>query len=259
MVTLGSESSGMTRSIPVVLAAYNDEMITAIAGPLLHYLRSGDEVDLVSGNDGHALSIVTLNRWSARLAAVLPNGVALSAHTSGLEKVREVAAQTTRAIESVLLDYEPDFDPLFSWDFPSTLAHLDRFAELCRGNGRRAIGYPTGRAIQEPDLLRFGWDYGEMALHVDALYPQTQHWASHAQSDWFSAISRLLDQHSRKGLDPRHLTVQLTIGQGGNGIPAEIAVERWREAVDLGIGRVFLWWSPAFATEMQRFLTSIDI
>ncbi|MCI4323797.1 MAG: hypothetical protein L3K03_07265 [Thermoplasmata archaeon] len=248
----------MTRSIPISLAAYNDAMVEAIAGAVRPWVRTGDEVDLVSGNHDNPLSLANLGRWCERLVPQLPTGTLFAAHTSGLDNAATLADQAPAAVRSILLDYEPNFDPAFTWEFPPTLAHLDQFSARCRGRGRRAIAYPTGRAIQEGPLQHFGWDYAEIAGHVDDVYPQTQHWASLGAASWASALSKLRAQHSRRGIDPRSLVVQLTIGDGGNAILADPAVNRFREARDLGIRRLFVWWSPPFLDELSRFLTRLD-
>jgi hypothetical protein len=232
-------------------------MVQALAGPLRPYIAPGDRVDLVSGNDGHPLSVPTLNRWAETLAPRLPPGAEFAAHMSGLEKVAEAARTLSPRFSSILLDWEPKFDPTFSWDFRSTLAVFDRFAAICRAAGRRAVAYPTGRPIQEADLAAYAWDYAEMARHVDEVQPQTQHWASLGPVAWARALARLRDQHARLGSAPRAIAVQITLGQGGNAIDPSSAVERYREALGGGIGRLYLWWGPAFVSFVQRFMGQI--
>jgi hypothetical protein len=248
----------MSRAVPIVLAAYNEAMVQAIAGPLMPYVRPGDEIDLVSGNQMHPISVADLNRWQAALAARLPAGTSFAAHMSGLPKVEEAAAAMVPGIRSILLDYEPNFDANFTWEFAPTLAYVDRFAALCRAKGRRAVAYPTGRAIREGPLLAYRWDYAEFLRHADDAYPQTQHWASLGPGPWASALATLRSQFPPHGLDPRQVTVQLTIGSGGNAIPAEAAVDRYREALAGGLRPHYLWWSPPMAGELERFLRAIE-
>jgi hypothetical protein len=248
----------MARSVPIVVAAYNDAMVEALRGPLQPFLRSGDEIDLVSGNHNRALSVPTLNRWATDLAVALPAGVRLAAHTSGLDKVMKIAEEAAPSLTSILLDYEPNWDPAFTWEFHSTLSYFDRFSSICRSHGRRAVAYPTGRTIQEPPLQPYGWDYGEIRRHVDDVYPQTQHWATVGSAGWSSAIQRLRSQWSAHGFDAQSLVIQLTLGNHDNGLPASAATARFREALAQGVRRLYLWWSPAAQDELAKLLASLE-
>ncbi len=248
----------MPRSVPLTLAAYSPPMVDAVLGTLRPFLRRGDEVDLVAGNHDRPLSIETLNQWALRLESELPDGVGLLAHTSSLEKVATIATQGAVSLRSVLLDYEPNWDPEFTWEFGSSLAHFDQFASVCRAHGRRAIAYPTGRPLREGRLQAYGWDYGLLRGHVDEVYPQTQHWATLGTDAWTAVLQRLRSQWLAHGQDPRSLTVQLTIGDRENGVPASVALERYREASLASEGRLYLWWSPAVLTEVVSFLRTLD-
>jgi len=212
----------------------------------------------VSGNGTNPLSVPNVNRWYSTLSSVLPEGVQFAAHTSGLANVAALADGTLPAIRSILLDYEPNFDPQFTWDLAPTLSHLDQFAAACRAKGRRAVAYPTGRAIQEKPLLPYGWDYAEFLSHVDDVYPQTQHWASLGAGPWASAVQTLRNQRTRRGLDPRPIVAQITIGQGGNAIPSDAGVDRYREVAVGGLRRLYLWWSPPVQDDFAKFLGAID-
>jgi hypothetical protein len=247
----------MARSTPLVIAAYNDAMVEALLGALRPYVRPGDEVDLVSGNHDRPLSVPVLNRWVSELQAALPSGVRFAAHTSSLEKVCSIATEAVPALASILLDYEPNWDPAFTWEFGPTLAHFDQFASLCHSRGRRAVAYPTGRPIQEAPLQRYGWDYGELRRHVDEVYPQTQHWATVGSAGWSGALGRLRSQWAAHGFDPRSLVVQLTIGDRDNGLAALGALSRYREAVAQGVGRVYLWWAPGVLEELRILLEAL--
>ncbi|MCI4373373.1 MAG: hypothetical protein L3K02_07015, partial [Thermoplasmata archaeon] len=177
----------MPRAVPLVIAAYNEAMVEAIQGPLRGFFRAGDEIDLVSGNHDRPLSVPTLNRWTTDLAGTLPAGVRFAAHTSGLGNATTIASQGVPRLSSILLDYEPNWDPAFTWDFAPSLAHFDQFASACRAAGRRAVAYPTGRPLREVALQGYGWDYGELRRHVDEVYPQTQHWSTVGSAGWSGA------------------------------------------------------------------------
>jgi hypothetical protein len=248
----------MPRTIPLIFAAYNESMVSALRGPLRPYVHSGDEVDLVSGNHDQPLSVPNLNRWATELAAALPEGVRFAAHTSNLEKVATIATQSLPSLASILLDYEPNWDPEFTWEFAPTLAHFDRLAAVCRSGGRRAIAYPTGRPLQEGPLQRYGWDYGAIRGRVDDVYPQTQHWATVGPAGWSTVLQRLRSQWVAHGFDPRRLVVQLTVGDRDNGLPGSTVFDRFREAAAQGVGRVYLWWAPAFVADMAQLLRALE-
>ena len=249
----------MARSVPVSVAAYNDRMVEAIAGPIGTFFRPGDEVDLVSGNGANPLSIADVNGWQERLTGSLPAGTTFSVHTSGLDHAAEAAARAAPPLRSVLLDYEPRYGPEFTWEFRSTLSHLDRFAAKCRRERRRAVAYPSGRPLLEPRRAPRAWDYAEMGRRVDDVYPQTQHWASLGARWWAAAVSRLRSQHAGHGLDPRSIVVQLTIGGTRNGIRWESALARYREVERGGLRRLFLWWSPPYGDDLARFLAALEV
>jgi hypothetical protein len=246
------------RRFPLVVAAYNDEMVDHLLGSLRPLLRPGDGVDLVSGNRDHAVSITGLNRWVDALSGSVPGTVRLSAHTSSLGKVDQILAEGSPRLTSVFLDYEPQWDPEFSWEFGKTLAHFDAFAARCRAEGRRSVAYPTGRPLQEPPLRRYRWDYGEMRGHVDEVVPQTQHWATLGSGPWLGALRALRGQWVARGILPASATVQLTLGNRNNGLRREEAILRMREAVREGFGRLFLWWQPDLVEEVRLFLEDMD-
>jgi hypothetical protein len=249
----------MGRHFPLVIAAYNEAMVEALRGPLGTFVRPGDEVDLVSGNRDHALSVPTLNRWATDLSSVLPSGVRFAAHTSSLDKAATIAEQATPVLASILLEYEPQWDPLFTWEAGPSLTHFDQFATLCRARGRRAIAYPTGRPLLEPPLQRWAWDYGEIRKRVDDVYPQTQHWATVGSAGWSGAIQKLRSQWGSHGFDPATLTIQLTLGTRDNGLTAVAAAARLREARSQGVNRVYLWWAPEVLGDVTDFLGVLEL
>jgi hypothetical protein len=233
-------------------------MVDAVGGPLRPFLHAGDEVDLVSGNHDRPLSVADLNRWVARLIAALPPGIRFAAHSSSLAKVDSIAREADPKLASILLDYEPGWDPAFTWEFVPTLSHFDRFAAICHEHGRRAVAYPTGRPILEPPLQRYTWDYGELRGHVDAIYPQTQHWSTVGPTGWSSALRKLGAQWVAHGRDPRERVVQLTLGDRDNGLRTTDALARYQEARAQGVGGLYLWWAPSLLDETLRFLSALD-
>jgi hypothetical protein len=246
------------RNIPVTIAAFNDAMVDSLTGPLRPFVHSGDEVDLVSGNHDRPLSVERLNAWVSRLGQLLPPGVRFSAHSSGLENIAAIVQQASPSIRSILLDYEPNWDPQFTWDFPATVAHFQQFARVCRSGVRRAVAYPTGRPLREIHLQQFAWDYGELYRHVDDVYLQTQHWSTMDSKAWLATLDRLRAQRERSGVTSVPLTVQLTIGDRENGLMAAPALVRYQEAQARGLGRLYLWWAPGLASEVARFLFGIE-
>ena len=248
----------MARSVPVVLAAYNEQMVRAILQHGGAWMRPGDQIDLVSGNSAKPVSVPTLNAWATELAPILGSGVELAAHTAGLSNVEAISAGAAPAFRSIRYDYEPNFEPEFTWDFRATLQLMDRFAQSCRRHERRAVAYPTGRPLREAPLQQYGWDYGEIGRRVDELDPQTQHWASLGPGPWSEIIGRLHEQLARAGQSDSRPNLQLTIGQGGNAIDPDSAVQRFHEAERLGIARLFVWWAPEMEPAVEKFLGALD-
>jgi hypothetical protein len=248
----------MNRRLAIILAVYNDAMIRAVAGLLAPRLRLGDRLDLVVGNRDRPVELATLTRWRAMLGATMPEEAIGTVHTCGERNVALVAHDGPPWVRSVLLDYEPDFDPEFTWELPGTLHHLDRLAGLCRGAGRRAIGYPTGRALLEGPLQAYRWDYGELGRHLDGVYVQTQHWARTGPETWARALGRLREQLGPTLWTTGDVAVQLTLGDGPNAVTVPVAVESYRTAESMGVRQLVLWWAPAFANEVAEFLGGIE-
>jgi hypothetical protein len=240
--------------LPVIVNVYNSQQASLLLDRVAARLRAGDVVALVNGNGGRPLDQGLLQRWVQDLSPQLPEGVAVSHHTSGLENVQRSAKGSPLVCSSLLYDYEPAFEPEFSWDFASTLNCFRNFASTCRQAHRQAVGYPTGRAILETDLLAAQWDYGELRACVDRLIVQTQHWAHLGWTAWDSALAKLEAQFLNRGWNAQQLSVQISIGSGPNAVDGSTARAFFEDAGRRALGGVYLWWSPEAITDLVGLL-----
>jgi hypothetical protein len=243
----------MTRP-PAVINAYNSAQVSLIIDQVAPRLRPGDQVALVNGNGGHSLDEGQLRQWVDQLVPHLPHGVTLCHHSSGLSNVEMSATATPSMCSSLLYDYEPNFEPEFTWDFASTLECFGKFATICHRANRQAVGYPTGRAILETGLLAYRWDYGQLRTCVDRLIVQTQHWAHLGAGAWNTALSKLQLQFSARGWSPEQIIPQVSIGGGPNAVVGSMARVVLEDAVRRGVGGVYVWWSPDAISDLVELL-----
>lgn len=243
----------MTR-LPIIINAYNPAGVSLIVDRVSSQLRPGDQVALVNGNGGHRLDETALQLWVSRLVPSLPPGVSVSHHTSGLSNVQLSAASSPPVFSSLLYDYEPNFEPEFTWDFSATASSFRRFAAACRAGHRKAVGYPTGRPILEPDLSPYRWDYGELRACVDQLIVQTQHWARVGFAGWGTALSALETQFSNRGWSVGEVIPQVSIGSGPNAVDAASARLILDDAQRRGVGGIYIWWSPDAVEDLVGLL-----
>jgi hypothetical protein len=238
----------------VVINAYNSAQVFLIGDRIASRLRPGDAVALVNGNGGHPFEAEQLRLWVGQLAPRLPQGVTLAHHTSGLANVQTSASSSPAECSSLLYDYEPNFEPEFSWDFSSCLTNFRRFADISRGADRIAVGYPTGRAILENGLQAYQWDYGQLRACVDRLIVQTQHWAHVSADVWSSALSKLQVQYEARGFSADQLFPQVSIGGGPNSVDEPVARGVLEEAQRRNVAGIYIWWSPEAISGLESLL-----
>ena len=244
---------GLTR-VPVIINAYNSTQISLIVERIGQNLQPGDEVAVVNGNGGHTFDRNQLHGWVRQLRSSLPEAVTLSHHTSGLSNVVASAGDFPPACNSILYDFEPNFESEFSWVFADALDCFRKFSSTCHQIHRQAVGYPSGRAILERDLAAYRWDYGQLRGCVDKLVVQTQHWARVGQSEWNYALTQLQSQFARRGMGPEQIFPQISIGNGPNAVDMTLANALIEDARRRGVGGLYLWWSPDIIGDLVRVL-----
>ncbi|MGI0066944.1 MAG: hypothetical protein ACREB9_00740 [Thermoplasmata archaeon] len=195
-----------------VVAAFNAGLVADLISGVGPYLLPGDVVDLVSGNSAGVADPADIAAWAAEIARALPR-VRVSCHTSGLVNVRALLAAPLPAnVYGVAYDYEPNFEPEFTFDWPTTLATHKTFAGYCHAAGKNAIGYPTGRAV----LGDYGWNYGTLATVCDELWVQTEGNCFGGSNE--SAMSALESQFRGAGVSLSRLRNNATIGSSADGV-----------------------------------------
>lgn len=234
--------------------AYNTAQVSLVIDQVAPRLLPGDQVALVNGNGGHPLDLEQLREWVSNLQPHLGAGVSVSHHTSGLANVQQSASTAPTECTSLIYDYEPNFESEFSWDFPSTLDRFEKFVAISHQAHRQAVGYPTGRALLETDLLPYRWDYGRLRVTVDRLVVQTQHWAHLGVDAWNRAVSTLQTQFRAHGVGMDQIVAQVSIGSGPNAVDGSAARTFLEDATQRGMGGLYIWWSPDAISDLLRLL-----
>lgn len=262
---------------PLIISAYSQIQIDElIADKSAGYFCSQYVIDMVSGNDNSTVSLSNLQTWSQNVLDRFPSFTAaanLFCQTAGLTNVNTIVEDLnpTHGCGTILYDYEPGYEPEFSWNFTTTLHNMGKFSTDVTTNAKygtfSAWGYPTGRPVLEKDLEPYNWDYARLISPIGgyADHPvdqaiQTQRYAS-SPTNWSLAIEKLITQYKGEGIPISHLVVQVTLGTTGNGVSASTAYSDYTALVrDLG-GKLptyfYVWWSSnsvltAFLQKMGR-------
>jgi hypothetical protein len=246
-VTMGKKTPPPT-GFSLIVQAYNAEQVDYLANTVAPHLRPGDIVDLVVMQTGDP---AVVNGWYSTLSAVLP-GVEYAAHAAGLANIRTLVAGLNPGVPRVLYDYEPNFEPEFTFDFPTTLSNFEQFASIVRSAGFKAIGYPTGRGLKN------GWDYGKIAVELDGVWDQTQGSLTGGISGFQTDVQKLLGQLSAQGFSPRNydFVCQATVGTGGNAVPPALTAQAMQYLAAQGFPKGYVWWSLADEADL---LTAIQL
>jgi hypothetical protein len=224
------------------------------------YLRPGDGIAVVMGGSGANWSHDTA--FAQQLHDAYPN-VTLRAYMSldggtgragGLAStIGNVSPLYTQASADWEINGPVEFNPSYN----ATIAYFDAFASIVRPTGRMAIGYPSGRGvIGDYSGTQDHWDYGQFARHLDGMTIETQGLCVN-QSQWPIAVSKVWGEYNGSGLTTDSLSLQISLGTGGNGVDAGRAsycANYWRQVHH---GSVFLWWSVAEEPALLDVLRAI--
>ncbi len=264
----------------VMVQAYSQTQVNDLINTVAPFLKPGDWLDLVSGNNKTQISTSGLKTWLGQLQAIFPttgdpnNDYEYSIHTGDystpLDNVKIAVADKTlmSLIDDVLYDYQPS-NANFTFDFPTTLTKMTNFANALvgavglQGFPVHPVAYPTGRPVLESDLQKYNWDYGKILTTLQAVgnageqIIQTQAYAGDISGSWTPAINKLLTQYSNSGLSARSLVVQVTVGTGGNAqSPAQCyAAFKQLLTLDPSTGLFYIWWSnPSDLTQLLQLM-----
>jgi len=247
-------------SLDITFAANSTEEVESLLTTVRPYIEPGDSFDLVSGSpENSTLSVPNVNRWAAELRDAFP-GHPIYAHTAGLTHYAEMAAGVGTNVSGILYDYEPGFEPEFTFNFTATLSNFRNVSEIAQAYGVASVGYPVGRPILEPNLAVYGWNYATLAGTVDALTVQTQTYCKAGASTYAEALSTVLGQYATEGL-PSLPEFQITIGNATttlpNGVTAGPAYDCAAELAPLGLHSLYLWWNEGALPDLLTFLADI--
>lgn len=143
------------------------------------YLQSGDVVTVVSGNSNQQLNGTTdMTNLSNRLTALHDSldskGVTMTILTSRLDNVTTIANHISPSLASyIIYDYEPSYEPEFTYNFDTTLINIHSAATTARNKSFKGATAPTGRGLWNTTDFP-NWDYGLIADTTDFMITQTQ-------------------------------------------------------------------------------------
>ncbi len=156
-------------------------------------------------------------------------------------------------------DYEPNFEPEYTWNFDTTLMIMDSAKQIADKYGKPLMTSPTSRPLLSNSMLsKEGqkWNYYDIFKQVDVLNVQTQASArSGTTTGYTNALDTLIAQFNG-GTD---FIPQVSLGSGGNGTTAQNAYD-CAEVTELkGIRYLLIWGGAAQEPMTQQFFDSIGV
>lgn len=255
-----SEPPVFGQSDGIWIAVYNGLEVNYTIHTLKSYLRPGDGVALVMHNDSRNWSMD--DYFANLLHAALP-GITLRAYMSldgGTDRaggltttIGDLSPNFTQASADWEVNGPVEFDPSFN----ATVAYFEAFSSIVRASGREAIGYPSGRGVLgDYSGPMDHWNYGSFAQYLNGMTIETQGLCLNA-SQWPVAVSKIWREYNESGISTSSLSLQISMGVGGNGVNASEAsycANYWR-SVDHG--NLFLWWGIPQENELLSVLRAI--
>lgn len=242
------------------IAVYNGLEVQAVIHGLSGYLRTGDGIAVVMSGNASAWS--QDDQFATELHQAFPT-VTLRAYLSldgGTGRAGGLAAtigELSPVFTQVSADWEDHGPVEFSPSFSATMAYFHDFAQVVRPTGRVAIGYPSGRGIvgtyaSAPD----NWNYGAFATELNGMTIESQSFCA-SPGAWAHAVGKVWSQYNGSGLSTATLSLQISLGSGGNGVSSAQAVgcaTYWRQ---IDAGNVFLWWEMSGFSHLQTVLRDL--
>lgn len=215
----------------------------------------------VGQGPGH---IPGLHNLVAQLKQSFPHNDII-AGVSGLSTLDSLAA--TVASDSLLnadvtwlnYDYEPNFEPEYTWNFDTTLMIMDSAAQIAHKYGKPLMTSPTSRPLLSNSMLSEEgqkWNYYDIFKQVDVLNVQTQASAkSGTTTGYVNALDTLIAQFNG-GTD---FIPQISLGTGGNGTTAQNAYDCAEVTEQKSISCLLIWAGAAQEPMTQQFFDSIGV
>jgi hypothetical protein len=242
------------------IAVYNGEEVEAVLHNLTGELRAGDGIAVVMSPN--ASEWAQDNVYAQELHQAFPN-VTLRAYLSldgGTGRAGGLAStigEISPLFTQLSADWEVNGPVEFNASYAASMAYFRDFAQLVEPTGRAAIGYPSGRGVSgsyagAPD----NWNYGHFASELDGLTIETQGYCS-SPGAWASAVSKVWSQYNASGVSTSSLSLQISLGSGGNGVSAAAAIgcaSYWRH---LDQGNIFLWWEMSGLHALETVMKAL--
>ncbi len=243
------------------IAVYNGLEVSAAIHDLSGLLGPGDGIAVVMSANASAWG--QDNQFATELHQAFP-GVTLRAYLSldgGTGRAGGLASTVgtlSPLFTQVSADWEVHGPVEFNPSYSATMAYFQEFAQIVQPTGRAAIGYPSGRGVfgsyaGAPDR----WNYGKFATELNGMTIETQGYCSSLAS-WAPAVQKIWSQYNASGVPTSNLSLQISLGSGGNGVSVVQAVQcatYWRQ-VDRG--NVFLWWEMGQLTGLETVLRTLE-
>jgi hypothetical protein len=251
----GAGSSGISSgSVSLSGLAMNhfvdgDAGASLLAGGYAHYVRWADRFDLSNGNpDNHYyvnVNLALVNHWLSLVDQRWSGGMKIL-HTSGYRNAAYAAHYASSRIAAISEDWEPNFEPEFTFTFSTVLSWAGKLASVSHTYHRQAWFFVTGRGL---DQFSSTWNYGRLAQRLDHVTVQTQANCYHIRTscDMSCAMQRLVSQFRQYGQPLSKLTVVVSVPPEYNAVSPSAAAGCVRTALAYGIPQAEAYWSPSIA------------
>jgi hypothetical protein len=253
-----------------VVSGPTDQWVRAFAS----HVRNGDIVIIPEGNGGKPADVQkALGKYrqvSAKLKELAVKDVTYAIYTTDLGNVEVVAAgiKGEPGIAMLAYGYEPDFAREFpkasdlGWTWANALANVKKAKALAAAAGKKLMVIPTGRALLETDLQKYGWDYAGFLnpSGADVMLVQTQTWAMKGR--FAEAIDKLAGQLKAGHADFSKVSLQVTVEperiSNKNGIDATTAYQAVLAGRERGFTTMSLWVAYRDLNSPLEFLGSLE-
>ena len=244
----------------ITFAATDGQEVQTLLTNVSPYILPGDSFDVLAGNDGNITSSVrNVDRGSSDLHAAFPDAK-IFVHTSGILSYSELAPHMDANITGMSYDYEPGYEPEFTFNFSKTVDNFANVSRIAHEYGLESVGYPTGIPLLSAYLDTYDWDYGKLGRTVDQLFIQTQLFCQLSPTDYARVVSVVLDQYAAAGVFARPY-FQISIGNATtdlpHGVTAPTAYACAQQLESLGVHTLYLWWDEGGLPDLLQFLSDI--
>jgi hypothetical protein len=242
------------------IADYNGIMVNMTQTALSGYLRPGDGIAVVLGNfSNFGFYNREANNLSKEFAGVTLRGYgSLDGAINRSGGLNLTIGSISPLFTQLSGDYEVNGPLEFTPNGTHAVQYFTDYSKIVRATGRLAIAYPSGRGVLgdysgPPD----NWNYSAFARVTDGQTIETQGFCAGSQSSWVQATQQIWKEYNASGLSISTLSLQISLGVGGNGANASQAIacaQYWRQVAH---GNVFFWWGTQYEGELIQILKAL--